>query len=148
MKRPIRLATRAIIMNENKLLIVNAWRGRTHLWCAPGGGAEPHQSLPANLSREVFEETGITVKVGEPCLVNEFHDPDGDFHQVDIYFRCEIVSGDLHGEWTDPEGVVSHRRWVSRSELSEYRLKPDSLAAVAWRDPDAPAYDALEPILR
>ncbi len=148
MKRPIRLATRAIIMNENKLLIVNAWRGRTHLWCAPGGGAEPHQSLPANLSREVFEETGITVKVGEPCLVNEFHDPDGDFHQVDIYFRCEIVSGDLHGEWTDPEGVVSHRRWVSRSELSEYRLKPDSLAAVAWRDPDAPTYDALEPILR
>ncbi|WP_194094007.1 NUDIX domain-containing protein [Marivivens aquimaris] len=148
MKRPIRLATRAIIMNENKLLIVNAWRGRTHLWCAPGGGAEPHQSLPANLSREVFEETGITVKVGEPCLVNEFHDPDGDFHQVDIYFRCEIVSGDLYGEWTDPEGVVSHRRWVSRSELSEYRLKPDSLAAVAWRDPDAPAYDALEPILR
>ncbi len=148
MKRPIRLATRAIIMNEDKLLIVNAWRGRTHLWCAPGGGAEPHQSLPANLSREVFEETGITVKVGEPCLVNEFHDPEGDFHQVDIYFRCEIVSGDLHGEWTDPEGVVSHRRWVTRSELSQYRLKPDSLAAVAWRDADAPSYDALEPILR
>lgn len=148
MKRPIRLATRAIIMNEDKLLIVNAWRGRTHLWCAPGGGAEPHQSLPANLSREVFEETGITVKVGEPCLVNEFHDPEGDFHQVDIYFRCEIVSGDLHGEWTDPEGVVSHRRWVTRSELSQFRLKPDSLAAVAWRDPDAPSYDALEPILR
>ncbi|NIY73912.1 NUDIX domain-containing protein [Marivivens donghaensis] len=148
MKRPIRLATRAIIMNEDKLLIVNAWRGRTHLWCAPGGGAEPHQSLPANLSREVFEETGITVKVGEPCLVNEFHDPEGDFHQVDIYFRCEIVSGDLHGEWTDPEGVVSHRRWVTRAELSKIRLKPDSLAAVAWRDPDAPTYDALEPILR
>lgn len=144
--RPIRIATRAIIMHDNRLLIVNAWKGRTHLWCAPGGGAEPHQSLPENLAREVMEECGLEVAVGTPCLVNEFHDPDGPFHQVDIYFRCRIISGDLTGDWTDPEGVVTHRRWVTREDLSRLRCKPDSLAAVAWKDPGAPAYDPLEPI--
>lgn len=144
----VRLATRAIILRDNRLLIVNAWKGRTHLWCAPGGGVEPHQSLPENLAREVMEETGLSVQVGLPCLVNELHDPGGSFHQVDIYFRCTIVGGNPDGDWTDPEGVVSHRRWVTRAELSRLRVKPDSLAAVAWRDPGAPVYDPLEPILR
>lgn len=147
MTKPIRLATRAILMRDDRLLIVNAWKGRTHLWCAPGGGAEPHASLPDNLAREVFEETGLTIAVGAPCLINEFHDPTGSFHQVDLYFRCTIVAGDPDGDWTDPEGIVTHRRWVTRRELAQLRVKPDSLAAVAWGDPDAPGYDPLEPIV-
>ncbi len=147
MTKPIRLATRAILMRDDRLLIVNAWKGRTHLWCAPGGGAEPHASLPENLAREVFEETGLTIAVGAPCLINEFHDPTGSFHQVDLYFRCTIVAGDPDGDWTDPEGIVTHRRWVTRRELAQLRVKPDSLAAVAWGDPDAPGYDPLEPIV-
>lgn len=148
MTRPIRLATRAIILHDDRLLLVNAWKGRDHLWCAPGGGAEVHQSLPENLLREVYEETGLTVAVGDPCLVNEFHDPDGSFHQVDLYFRCRILAGDPHGDWTDPEAVVTSRRWVTRAEMAALRIKPDSLAAVAWRDPGAPVYDPLEPIMR
>lgn len=146
--RPVRLATRAILLRKDRLLVVNAWKGRTHLWCAPGGGVEPHQSLPDNLAREVMEECGLEVQVGLPCLVNEFHDPKGSFHQVDIYFRCRLIGGDPDGDWTDPEGVVTHRRWVTRTELQRLNVKPDSLAAVAWRDPAAPTYDALEPILR
>ena len=84
MKRPVRIAARAIILHENRLLLVNAYKGRGDLWCAPGGGAEPHQSLPQNLAREVHEETGLSVRVDAPCLLNEFHDPNGTFHQVEI----------------------------------------------------------------
>jgi len=143
-----RIAVRAIILDQDRLLLVNAWKGRTHLWCAPGGGAEPHASLPENLQREVMEETGLSVRVGGPCLVNEFHDPTGEFHQVDIYFRCTVTHGDPHGAWTDPEGIVTHRRWVTRSEMAQLCVKPDSLAAVAWADADAICYDPLEPIQR
>ena len=135
-------------MREGRLLLVNAWKGKDHIWCAPGGGVEPHNSLPDNLAREIHEETGLTVRVGAPCLVNEFHDPDHNFHQVDVYFRCTLVAGDPEGNWTDPEGIVSMRRWVTRAEMAALTVKPDSLAAVAWKDPGAPAYDPLEPILR
>lgn len=144
-----RLAVRAILLHERRLLLVNAWKGRDHLWCAPGGGVEAHASLPENLQREVFEETGLTIAVGPPCLVNEFHDPGGSFHQVDIYFRCRITGGDPDSDWTDPEGIVTHRRWVSRAEMAALTVKPDSLAEVAWGDSRAQAlYDPLEPILR
>jgi ADP-ribose pyrophosphatase YjhB (NUDIX family) len=146
MERTPRLATRAVIVHKDRLLLVNAWKGRAHLWCAPGGGVELHASLPDNLRREVFEETGLTVTVGPPCLVNEFHDPGGTFHQVDIYFRCTLTHAEIDPDWRDPEGIVSMWRWVTRQEMARLRVKPDSLAAVAWSDAAALSYDPLEPI--
>jgi 8-oxo-dGTP diphosphatase len=147
-----RLAVRALILHENRLLMVNAWPEETSdLWCAPGGGVEVHASLPDNLIREVHEETGLQVTVGAPVLVNEFHDPGTGFHQVDIYFRCTIAGGPLPADWTDPEGVVTRRRFFSRAELAAVRYKPDSLPAAAWDGvawEGAVVYDPLEPILR
>ena len=145
----IRLAVRALILRNDRLLLVNAWPGGvSDLWCAPGGGVEPHSPLPDNLIREVHEETGLTVEVGAVALINEFHDPPRGFHQVDIYFRCRIVAGDADADWTDPEGVVTERRFVTRAELAALRVKPDSLAAAAWGDADAPDYDPLELIVK
>ena len=63
MIRAPRLAVRAVLLHENRLLLVNAYKGRTDLWCAPGGGVEPHASLPDNLRREMMEETGLDVAV-------------------------------------------------------------------------------------
>ena len=145
--RSPRLAVRALILHQDRLLLVNAYPGgRSDLWCAPGGGAEPGQSLPDNLAREVMEETGLTVAVGTPALVNEFHDPASGFHQVDVYFRCTIAGGSLSPDWTDPEGVVTQRRFFARSDLAAIRFKPDSLPAVAWGA--GILYDPLEPIVR
>ena len=145
-----RLAARALILHQDRLLLVNAYPGaRLSLWCAPGGGCEAGQSLPQNLAREVHEETGLTVSVGPPVLVNEFHDPGSGFHQVDLFFRCTILDGTLSAGWVDPEGVVTERRFFSREELSSgtIRFKPDSLPAAAWGDASA-LYDPLEVILK
>ena len=149
MGRRIRLATRGLVFNGDRLLLVNAWPdGKSDLMCAPGGGAELHQSLPDNLRREIYEETGLTVTVGPCVLINEFHDPDGDFHQVDIYFRCTLVAGALSETWKDVENIVTDRRWVTRDEMAGLRIKPDSLASVVWDHDGTAAYDPLEPILR
>lgn len=141
-----RLATRAVILHDNRLLLVNAYRDPgSDLWCAPGGGAEMGQSLPDNLAREVHEETGLTIRVGPPCLVNEFHDPAGGFHQVEVFFRATITAGRLTEDWIDPEGTVSRRRLVTREEMQGLRFKPDSLPHVAWAR--GFGYDPLELIL-
>lgn len=144
-KRIPRLATRALILHEDRLLLVNAYPGgRSDLWCAPGGGVESGASLPHNLAREVHEECGLSISVGDVALVNEFHDPRTGFHQVDIFFRCQIVAGQIDDAWRDPEGVVTDRRFFSRSalELSQIRFKPDSLIEAAWGT--GCLYDPLE----
>ncbi|WP_245242914.1 NUDIX hydrolase [Pararhodobacter sp. SW119] len=144
-----RLAVRAVIVQDGRLLVVNAWPGtESDLWCAPGGGVEPGTSLPENLIREVHEETGLGIRVGAPCLVNEFHDPESGFHQVDVYFHARPIGGKLSPDWADPAGVVNRHRLVTAAELRALRFKPDSLPDVAFGPPGRLLYDPLEPILR
>lgn len=149
-KHKPRIAVRALILHEDRLLLVNAYPdARLGLWCAPGGGCEAGQSLPENLAREVMEETGLQIAVGLPALVNEFNDPDTGFHQIDLFFRCTITSGAIDQAWTDPEGVVTDRRFFTRAELASGSVpfKPDSLPAIAWGT-EAAHYDPLETILK
>jgi 8-oxo-dGTP diphosphatase len=132
--RSPRIAARAIILQDAKLLLVNAYPAarRSDLWCAPGGGVEMGQSIPDNLIREVHEETGLTVSVGNLALASEFHDPERDFHQIDLFFRCEIVAGQIDPAWRDKAAVVTERKFFSRFELDDIRLKPDKLPDVAF----------------
>ncbi|MEI6798580.1 MAG: NUDIX domain-containing protein [Pseudomonadota bacterium] len=144
-----RLAARALILQDNAVLLVNAFPdGRSDLWCAPGGGVEAGASLPDNLKREVFEETGLQVSVGAPALINEFHDPASGFHQVEVFFHCTITGGALTPDWRDPARVVTERRFFPQSDLQngKIRFKPDSLAQVAWGE--GLTYDPLERLIR
>jgi ADP-ribose pyrophosphatase YjhB (NUDIX family) len=144
-----RLAARALIVHQERLLLVNAYANHhLKLWCAPGGGLEIGQSVPANLVREVFEETGLKIEVGPLALVNEFHDPKSRFHQVDLIFHCTLQDGIIDPAWTDVAGVVNKWCWATRAEMAQMTIKPSSLAEVAF-SPIGPArYDPLEAILR
>ena len=142
-----RIAARAVILHDDRLLLVNAYAdANSTLWCAPGGGVEKGSSIPDNLIREVHEETGLTISVGPPCLINEFHDPKTGFHQIEVFFRCKITQGRLDPDWQDPERIVDRRRWVTREEIAGLRYKPDSLPEIAWRDRSF-GYDPLEVIV-
>lgn len=145
--RSPRLAVRALILADDRLLLVNAYPGgMSDLWCAPGGGVEAGSSLPDNLIREVHEETGLEIEVGAPVLINEFHDPVSGFHQVEMFFRTEILAGQITSDWKDPEAVVTERRFFSREELAGVRFKPDGLIRAAWGE--GLSYDPLEVIVR
>ncbi|MGR3342377.1 MAG: NUDIX domain-containing protein [Paracoccaceae bacterium] len=148
--RSPRLAVRAIILQDDPLLLVIAYppSRASDLWCAPGGGVAAGRSLPDNLKREVHEETGLSIRVGALALVNEFHDPDNGFHQVELFFRCTIVGGAIDPAWRDPAHVVTKCRFFSRPELDVVRLKPDQLRDVAFGPVGPAQYDPLENIVR
>ena len=70
-------------------------------WCLPSGGMEPGESPSETAIREVFEETGLHVRVKR--LVGVYSDPnqlvmyvDGNKVQiVAIHFEAEITGGTL-----------------------------------------------------
>ena len=144
-----RLAVRGIVISQGRMLLVNAWPdGKSRLMCAPGGGVEPGSSMPDNLAREIREETGLTVEVGAPCLVNEFHDPDSGFHQVEVFFRCTLTSkAQIDPNWQDPEKIVTEHVWAAPDDFATLMVKPSSLARVAFSDATGLSYDALEQIV-
>lgn len=144
-----RIAVRAVIVQDGHLLLVNAWPdGVSDLLCAPGGGVEANASMPDNLVREVKEETGLQISVGDICLVNEFHDPERGFHQVEVFFRCDVLSGQIDPDWRDPEDIVTQRHWVSPEQMAGLFWRPRSLMAVAFGGDAGVSYDPLERVVR
>ena len=140
-----RLAARALIVHDDRLLLVNAYpatRG-SDLWCAPGGGVETGTDLRTNVAREVHEECGLRVDVGALAMVSEFHDPKNGFHQVELFFRAGIAGGALTDDWQDPGAVVTTRRFFSRKELREIRYRPTCLPDVAFSNGRCVVIDPL-----
>ena len=54
-----------IVVNEGRLLLVKQRRQYGTHWELPGGYWEPGESLEQTAAREVLEETGVEVEVGE-----------------------------------------------------------------------------------
>lgn len=71
-----RIAVRAVIINDDKLLCVRL-KGKDRVtpqdyWCLPGGGVDDLEALVPALERELVEETGIKPVVGNLLYIQQF----------------------------------------------------------------------------
>ena len=112
------VAVGAIVVRDDTLLMVRRARepGRG-LWSLPGGRVEAGEYLADAVRREVAEETGLDVTVGE--LVGIF-EVVGDPHYVilDFFARPE---GELR---TEASSDVDEVRWVPLDEVGTLDCTP------------------------
>lgn len=89
----------AFILNERGEVLLQK-RGDMHAWGLPGGALELGESAEEAMLREVFEETGLRVKVEAflGAYTRYFQEyPNGDRAQsIAFFFICSIVSGELY----------------------------------------------------
>ena len=104
----------ALIFRAGKLLITQRHAG-AHLgglWEFPGGKREPDETFQECLAREIREELGIEISVGD--LFEEIsHDyPEKSVHLK--FFVCKLQSG-------EPQPLdCAAIRWITRTELSGF----------------------------
>jgi ADP-ribose pyrophosphatase YjhB (NUDIX family) len=84
------------VVEDGKVLMVR--RGpsvtRSGLWCIPCGYLDYGEDVRAGAAREVVEETGLEVEVGDVVWVaSNFHDPAK--LTVGIWFEAAVIGGAL-----------------------------------------------------
>jgi len=107
----------AVIERDGKLLITRRPEGShlSGLWEFPGGKPQPGETFEQALRREIDEELGAEVSVGERIETIEWQYPDKRVRLV--FFRC-----DVRGEPRPLEG--QEMAWVTPADLARYEFPP------------------------
>ena len=97
----LRIGCSATLFDEARQKVLLTRRLDNNLWCLPGGHMEAGESVEECCLREVFEETGLQVRVKRLTGVYSNPDqlviyPDGNqAHFVVMNFEVEITQGKL-----------------------------------------------------
>lgn len=114
-----------IITKRGKILLMHRVKNGDAYYCIPGGSVEVGETIQEAAIREIREETGLDVTLGELLLTM-----DG-LRGVEYFFLAKGVSG--RAKLGGPERVISckenHYRlvWVGLENITQVTLYPKQL---------------------
>lgn len=121
----VRNAAKALIIKNDKMLVIKINDGKEEWYIMPGGGQDAEELLPNAVCREVAEEIGVRVEVKDLVFVIEgLHGEN--FHRVDLVFLCEykgIIENAILQSDTNQIGY----EWIDIKTLNTAPLYPSKL---------------------
>jgi len=118
------VAVGVIVRRGGQVLLVQRGKPPSEgRWSLPGGMVHLGESLRDAVEREVSEECGLEIAVGEVVEVFEpiIHDEAGRvrYHYVVVDFLAEYVGGEL-----TVASDITDARWVTPDELDRFDVTP------------------------
>jgi 8-oxo-dGTP diphosphatase len=126
-----RLAGYARIVDDEGRVLLTWFVGNERSpagWSLPGGGVEFEETVQEAVVREVFEETGYTVELGELIAVHSFVVPASDadarpFKSLRVIFAATVTGGTLGT--TEVDGTTEFARWIPITEVTSHASRAD-----------------------
>jgi len=116
MNNKIRVGS-AVVLENNKgeiLLVKRKYEPAKGKWVLPGGGINFGENSKETAERELKEETGFNISIGDFITVSELIKLEENIHRVIIYHKARLVDGTLKVEddaedamWIKPEKIDS-----------------------------------------
>ena len=108
----------AAVIEQNGCFLVTRRQSGVHLegfWEFPGGKCEAREDHASCLARELDEELGVRVRVGEEILSTTHAYPD---RSVELHFRrCDLLGSPR------PQ-LGQEMRWVAAGDLATLQFPP------------------------
>ena len=128
----IRITPRAVIVNENEILLQHkVYEDGSERYVLPGGAIEPGETIEQALIRECHEEIGTIIMVEKLLHVADFFrerktSPPTRRQQVELLFQCRVPENYLAQNGPAPDKHQVAVEWVALSHLEE-RLYPPAI---------------------
>jgi ADP-ribose pyrophosphatase YjhB (NUDIX family) len=112
-------AVGAVIVEQGRLLLIRRGAPPSEgLWAVPGGKVHHGETLHGAVVREVQEETGLAIDVGEVAWIGDTAgEPDRHFVLIDFY--ASVVGGSLRAGDDAAEAA-----WVPLTDVRSLAMPP------------------------
>lgn len=128
-------AQKAFIIKENRLLMVRKSKDdpkNPNKWEVPGGRMEFGEAVDEHIKREVKEEVGLDIQIGEPFAIWTWkikkQKADGLSEEIQIVAVARVCFADttnINASGQVEDDYLSDMRWVPIDEIMSYDLIPD-----------------------
>lgn len=117
------LCASACIVHDSKMLIVKRSEHETSfpgIFEIPGGHIELGEGFEEGLRREVKEETGLDVVIGDPYFAFTYTGPTSGRHIGEIHFMAELTDAS-QPVLLDPN-EHSEFQWITEDQINTYEF--------------------------
>ena len=131
---PIRNAARAVILQDNNILLLRKdGYAQGERFALPGGGQDLGETLEQALYRECMEEIGTRVEICDlayvaDCFKPRDTQPGSTRHLVEFLFACKVPADYVPVNGHHPDKHQVEVVWARLDELAGMPLYPGSLA--------------------
>jgi ADP-ribose pyrophosphatase YjhB (NUDIX family) len=142
-KYSFQIRVAGVLIQENKLLLVKQQVNERRNWSLPGGRAETGETLEEAMVRELYEETGLKVKVNRLLYVCD--KPDAHPPILHMTFLLDYVAGDICLPTNEFDAnPIADVQFVDVSDLPAYGFTGRFMGLVSDGFPDAGNYKGLK----
>lgn len=122
-----KVSLRALVLQKDQVLITRDAQDAT-VWELPGGRLHEDESLEDGLKRELREELGVEVALGQMAYSEQFRQTrDGTLHLL-LTYTATIQPSDQTIRCDQTE--IAEARWIKKEELAHYELYDNCLRAL------------------